>query len=48
MGGDRRAWGQNGACRLQGLIDGMGILNQPTCRKLVCGLAREAEAGGEG
>lgn len=42
------AWGQNGACKLQDLIDGVGMLYQPTFRKFACRLAREAVAGGGG
>lgn len=26
---DRRAWGQSGTYSLQGLIDGVGVLEQP-------------------
>ena len=34
------------ACSLQGPIDDMGVLYQPTCRKMACLLAGEAEADG--
>ena len=44
--GDRRVWEQSGTCSLQNPIDGVGVLEELTCRKLACRLARETEAGG--
>lgn len=43
--GDRRVWVQSKTCSLQDLIDGMGVLVQPPCRKLVYWLTKEAEIG---
>ena len=34
--GDRWVWGQSGTFSLQGPIDDVGMLQQPTCRKLAC------------
>ena len=45
---DMRVWGQSGTCSLQGLINVMGVLKQPSCRKLACWLAKEAKTGGKG
>lgn len=36
--------GAEWACSLQCTIDGVGLLEESTCRKLACLLAREAEA----
>lgn len=46
--GNRRVWKQSGTCSLQELINGLGVLENPTCTKLACWLAREVEAGGGG
>ena len=46
--GDRRVWKQSGTCSLKDLINRLGVLENPTCKKLACWLAREAESGGEG
>lgn len=48
VGGQMRVWGQSSNCRLQGLMDKIGILEQSTCRKLACWLDREAVASGKG
>ena len=40
--------GQNGTWSLQDPMDGMGVLEEHTCRKLACWLARETEVGGIG
>lgn len=46
--GDCKLWRQSGTHSLQGPIDGMEILEQPSCRKLAYWLAREASEGGGG
>ena len=42
----RRLWGKSGTCSLQGPVDVVWVLEQPICRKLLCWLSREAQAGG--
>lgn len=46
--GDRSVLGQSGTCSLKGPMDGVKVLEQPTCGKLAYLLAREAEADGGG
>lgn len=41
-------WGQTGTFSLQGLIDGVGLFQQPTWKKLACYLAGQAVADGGG
>lgn len=36
--GDRRVSGQSGTCSLLGLVNGVGVLEQPICRKFDCWL----------
>lgn len=44
--GDGMVWRHSGTCSLQGPIDRVEVLEQPTCSKLACCLTREAETGG--
>ena len=41
-----RVWELSGTCSLQDLIDGVGVLEQPSCKKPAYWLAGEAEANG--
>lgn len=44
-GGDWMVSGQSGIFSFLGPVDGMEVLEQPTCRRLICWLSREAKAG---
>lgn len=48
VSGYKRAWEWRRTCSLQDSINGVGVLEHPTCRKLVGLLAREAKTGEKG